>query len=383
MSQYRDIIKRYSGKDLPLAVTEYNASFVQDKPIRYRYSYGGALFSADYIRILLKPEANVLMANYWQLANGYWGMIQGFGPYKKMPAYYLFRLWAQHFGTKLVDVKTTSPRLPFEGVNGVRAAYGDAYSEGKDLGVNLLDAKAFQAGTGNNFTTAIQPDGTLVAKVDQLGRETYSNIAVVKAPKIGTSYKLSFDARSTGDLKGSNMGLGLCDLRGWDATGSAIAAEGAETATTWKHFEQVFTTHADCPGIDVLWRLRATKENPVSGTIEVRNLKLTAYEPAHFGAYETITSSASLSADGKTLYLIIFNKHLTDDTPVQISVKGLAPVTSVRRWMVTGPNLASLNFDKEDVREVESGVNMPLPQAGVMSYTAPARSMTAIEVKLK
>ncbi|HEX2951424.1 MAG TPA: alpha-L-arabinofuranosidase C-terminal domain-containing protein, partial [Armatimonadota bacterium] len=384
LGDYRRLIKKCTGKNLPLAVTEYNASFVQDKPEPYRYSYGAALHSADYVRVLLKPESNVLMANYWQLANGYWGMIQGFGPYKKMPAYYLYRLWAQHFGPKLVAVNVNSPQVSFAGSCRVAPASGKSYFPGKALKEDLLDVKRdVKPVSGSGFTCEVRPDGTLVATLKDLETEQYPEFAVIKAPKIGMGYKISFEARSTGNVKNATMGLGLGDSRGWSATSSAIGVEGIESATQWKKFEKTFNTLSDCPGALLLWRLRASKGSPVTGTLEVRNLRVTPYVSEQFPAYHVITSSASMSADGKTLYLIIFNKHMTDNIPVQLSLKHLTGITSVRRWMVTGPNLASLNLAKEEVREVESGVEMPLPQAGMLNYTAPARSMTAIEVRLQ
>ncbi|HEX2949183.1 MAG TPA: alpha-L-arabinofuranosidase C-terminal domain-containing protein [Armatimonadota bacterium] len=384
MSLYREMIKRCSGKNIPLAVTEFNASFVQNKPIPYRFSFGSALFSADLIRVMLKPTSHVMMANYWQLANGYWGMIKGYTPpYRKMPAYYLFRLWAQHFGKNLVAIHTDSPRIAFDGACRVRPASGDTYLPSRSLGANLLDLNAIKNVSGEGYTTELHPDGVLVAKLNHMSKEDYPEFAVIKAPATGTKYQLSFEARATGNLKASILGLELCDSRGWSTTNSAIAVEGMQSSTEWTAFGKVFVTLPDCPGISLIWRLRADKDHPVDGTIEVRNLKVTAYDFGKFPAYATITSSASLSQDGKTLYLIIFNKHLTEDTRVHIALKGLPGVTSVRRWMVTGPSLASLNLDKEEVREVESGVDMPLPQAGVLSYTAPARSMTAIEIRRK
>jgi alpha-N-arabinofuranosidase len=195
---------------------------------------------------------------------------------------------------------------------------------------------------------------------------------------------MSFEARATGDVQNCALGLGLCDQRGWTATNSAIAIEGLQAASDWTKFTGRFTTLDDCPGIKVLWRLLAKKGAPVSGTVEVRNLKITATKVSNLvSGYATVTASASLSNDGKTLYLIVFNKDLNNDTPVQIALKGLGTVTSVRRWMVTGPSLTALNFDNEEVREVESGVAMPLPQQGLLDYTTPARSMTAIEVHMK
>ncbi|HEX2949726.1 MAG TPA: hypothetical protein VHV83_09180, partial [Armatimonadota bacterium] len=384
LRKYRALIDKYAGKKIPLALTEYNAGFVQEKPIPYRFSYGAAFFSADYIRVLLKPELNVVMANYWHFANGYWGMIHGFGPYKKMPAYYLYRLWGQHFGANLVAVNVQSPRTDFAGTPGARAAFGNTYTPGRSLNDDLLDMKRdIKPVSGPGFTSELRADGTLVATLNNLESEQYPEFAVVKAPKIGLGYTISFEARATGNVKDAILGLGLCDLRGWNATSSAIAVEGIESATQWKKFEQSFGTLPDCPGTLVLWRLRASKGSPINGTLEVRNLRISGYQPAHFPAYQTITSSASTSADGKVLYLMIFNKDLTANIPVQISLKRTGQVASVRRWMVTGPSFAALNTKTEEVREVESGVSMPLPQAGLLNYTAPARSMTAIEVRMK
>lgn len=120
LGKYREKIRRHTGKELPLAITEYNAALVQEKPVPYRFSFGAALFCADYLRVLLKPDAHVLMANYWQSINGYWGMVRCTMPYgpsrdrtwSVRPAYPLYVLWAQHFGQTLVKSEVRgSPRV--------------------------------------------------------------------------------------------------------------------------------------------------------------------------------------------------------------------------------------------------------------------------------
>ena len=62
-------LKEKSGKDVPLAVTEYNGGFVQEKPVPYRHCLGAALINEELLRIFMKPEHNILMANYWQFCN--------------------------------------------------------------------------------------------------------------------------------------------------------------------------------------------------------------------------------------------------------------------------------------------------------------------------
>ncbi|HAZ09619.1 MAG TPA: hypothetical protein DCY56_00725 [Candidatus Omnitrophica bacterium] len=114
-----ELLKRTSGKDMPLAITEYNGGFVQDKPVPYRHCLGTALLNAEMLRILMKPENKILMANYWQFCNSYWGMIESKGDYMqhdyrepikyiKRPNYYIFELYNRHFGSELLATDVDS-----------------------------------------------------------------------------------------------------------------------------------------------------------------------------------------------------------------------------------------------------------------------------------
>lgn len=129
---------RLTGRKIPIAVTEYNTACVQEKPIPYRWTYGSAFFNADFFRVMLKTENNVLMGNYWQYINSYWGMLQSSSEaennmlagkdvrWKKMPAFYAFRLWGQHTGEKIVSTTIQSPKIDFEGYGNLRPASRDA-----------------------------------------------------------------------------------------------------------------------------------------------------------------------------------------------------------------------------------------------------------------
>jgi len=94
------LLKKKSGRDIPIAITEYNGGFVQEHPIPYRHCLGTALLNAEMLRIFMKPEHNILMANYWDFVNEYWGMVaNGFygnyktlnKPYHKRPNYYVYK----------------------------------------------------------------------------------------------------------------------------------------------------------------------------------------------------------------------------------------------------------------------------------------------------
>lgn len=116
------LLKKQSGKMIPLAVTEYNGGFVQDKPVPYRHCLGTALLNAELIRIFLEPQNRILMANYWNFVNEYWGMIANnfdgtsktlYNNYYKRPNFYVFELYNKHFGDNLLLTGTTSSYYMF------------------------------------------------------------------------------------------------------------------------------------------------------------------------------------------------------------------------------------------------------------------------------
>lgn len=136
------LLKEKTGCDIPLAITEYNGGFVQESPIPYRHCLGTALLNAEMLRISMKPEYNILMANYWNFVNEYWGMIASktnfMGHnyrkpirYIKRPNYYVYELYNKHFGDILVDVKRKSVfwrnifRIPCLSVNASKNRSGD------------------------------------------------------------------------------------------------------------------------------------------------------------------------------------------------------------------------------------------------------------------
>lgn len=95
----------------PLAVTEFNCHFGQEKPAPYRLSLGGALICAEILRqFLYNPD--VLMANYWQFANEYWGMIRGCEtPYRERPAYRMQKLFHRYLLDELLTPEVAAPLL--------------------------------------------------------------------------------------------------------------------------------------------------------------------------------------------------------------------------------------------------------------------------------
>lgn len=112
--------RQKAGRKIPVAVTEYNAGFVQDEPVPYRHSLGAALLVAEMLRIFTQPDHPVFAAGYWNFVNGYWGMTRSRGDiagmtsereigYVKRPSYLVFEMYHEHFGDFTVQTGTTSP----------------------------------------------------------------------------------------------------------------------------------------------------------------------------------------------------------------------------------------------------------------------------------
>jgi len=379
LARYRELIRQAAGRDLPLAITEYNASFVQSRPMPYRFSFGAALFSADYVRILLKPQTNVLMANYWHLVNGYWGMFRGprrpgreAGKWKRLPAWYLYRLWGRHFGSRLVDVSVESPRLPFEGCLRVRPA-SKGGGPGGDAGFEVTAT----GGEAKGCRWRPTGKGSLRCELKDYDTETYHTLGSIAA-KPGATYRLSHEGRMAlgGPVK-ARLGVDLIDGRGWDATRSGCATQGVEATTEWKRFSTKMVTLPDCKRLDAHLRLIAKGTGGVSGTLEIRSLRVERL--ADPPPYAVLTASASLSEDGRTLYLIVFNKHHAADIVARIAVTD-GSTAGARAWTVTGPKLTCTNLDKPEVVETVSGTPVAGAAGGGFTHRFPARSMTALEI---
>jgi len=246
LAAYREFIRRIAGKNLPVALTEYNALFWGDRPFPYRFSLGAALFSADHLRVLMKSEYLVLTANYWHFINGSYGLVQGPGEpddktgYKKMAAFYLFRLWAKHFGDRLVSCTVENPpTAALEAqVLAVKPAVSSRYQPEK-TGKDLL-AKAYLDLHGvKGVKLQKKRGGQLKIAVDNLSGDRYLQLSTIPCTQ-NTPLLLSFEAKAQGNFKNSDLGLGLTDTRGWDATHSGIKIGRLEDYPCWTQFRSAF-----------------------------------------------------------------------------------------------------------------------------------------------
>ena len=106
----RELIHQYTGRDIPIAVTEFNSSY--DKSVSGEAtadSHYNAIWMADVLGRMIKNK--VFMANQWALTSkggiGGWGLV---GSYEVYPSYYVYQLY-KLFGNELVYSSSDDPDL--------------------------------------------------------------------------------------------------------------------------------------------------------------------------------------------------------------------------------------------------------------------------------
>ncbi|MDR3708816.1 MAG: hypothetical protein P4L33_10970 [Capsulimonadaceae bacterium] len=382
---------KYLKRDLPIAMTEYNVGAVQDAPSPYRFGYAEGLYCADYLRILLQPKSHMLMANYWQLWNGYWGMVirrGGTDEYKPNPAFAFYKLWAHHFGDMIVATETQTPRLDFPGFSAVHPTAAPAAPVPGQPALPRTLPLALESKTISSCAKlSVEPAGELTFDIAGATGKSYPLFGRVARPADAAPgamyYRISCEAKFVPNAGGAYapIGLGLCDTRGWDATESAVALPGLGQAKDWQQFSTTFLSLPTCPGVDLVARIEP-EEMTVSGTLHVRKLRLELINRPTLPPYAALTSTASLSKDHKTLYVMVFNKSADRDISAPVVVRGFHPAEA-NGWLVNAASLAGGSWSKPSDREVETKISVPLDQQGAATLVFPAHSMTAIELTAK
>lgn len=106
----RELINQYTGRDLPIAVTEFNSAY--DKSVGGEAtpdSHYNAIWLADVLGRMIKND--VFIANEWALtAKGGFGGLGLIGPFDVYPAYYTYQLYKK-FGSELMYSSSDDPDL--------------------------------------------------------------------------------------------------------------------------------------------------------------------------------------------------------------------------------------------------------------------------------
>ena len=365
----RQIRERY-GRDLAVAITEWNVGVTAGDPVQYRWTLAAALFCADWVRVMLKPESNVLMANYWQYLNEYWGELGGpvqgeDVPYVKRPAYYVHQLYNNHFGDTLVAAECDTPTYASEIEAGLMAPTG-----------NLLADTALRPTVGEGWQITTERD-SLTWTLGDFSGSAYPEVAWVTHEPGKGAYRLTGEAKFEGNFEGGMLGIQMGDNRGWTATRSGSPYDGLQGYSDWTPLRLDYYPLRDTQGLVILMRCEH-KRVGASGTLRLRNLKLEHIMPPEYPDTKLLTVTASKSADGNTLYLMVINRSLRRDLGTDVDLGDFAP-RSAHLWRLSGPAMEATNDqDPNTCRVTDHELTAP---ARPLRLTFPAHSLTAVELR--
>jgi alpha-N-arabinofuranosidase len=368
LSALGDFIRESAGHPIPLAVTEYNASFVQDKPTPYRLSLGAAIEVADMVQVLLDPSLNVATAQYWHFANEYWGMVKGFhAPYTLRPAYYVFQLYHDHLGDTLVRTRVKSPTFQEPGGFGVVPAHGDG-SVFQIMGSSVaLDGK-WSIEPSNGAKAEKLPDGGLKVSISTRNDLDYYQSGVTIPVRASTGYRVTAEIRTKG-LSGRGVQLQVGDARGWATTKSAALSDMV-SGDNWSEASVDYVTLPDARAVQIVARRRAGTPEP--GQFEVRNLRVQRFQP--FVLPEIRYIDAIATRKGRRVSAFIVNRRV--DGPVRLRIDA-AGAQDARGWTLAGPSIDATNEARPD--NVKVGALEVHLQNDTLSAMLPAHSFSVIE----
>lgn len=374
------LIREVTGRPkVPVAVTEFNGHFVQEKPVPYRHCLGNALVNAEMLRVFLRPENHIVMANFWQFANEYWGQVKGYvhkgEALVKRPQYFPFALYHQHFGTELIESAVDCERFETDGGWGVAAASGEG-SRFQWIGKPVVLSGDWKVGPCEGVNVAGNGDTLEVEFGAGAGDVNFYHARKFLPAKPRTSYRLSAWIR-TENLKGSKgASFQIGDARGWVATQSCSMTPEVSGTKDWTKVEADYATLASTQEIEVIAR-RVSGGGPVTGQAWYRGLELQEFVPQHYAAVPFLSLNTSRSEDGEKVFLMVVNKHLELPVTAQVDLAGFCPQRA-RAWTLTGPTVDATNELEPNGVSIQERDLGPVRNGFAVEF--PPHSMTAIEV---
>ena len=383
------LLKEKSGRDIPLAITEYNGGFVQNKPVPYRHSLGTALINADLLRIFMRPGNNVIMANYWQFSNSYWGMIKSEGgglyfmkhdyrnpiTYKKRPNFYVYELYNKHFGDTLIDVDVNTGSYEIGRYQPYLRMLAKRLKSGTIIKRNLLPGKwKIRKFPG---VYAKEKDGVL--EIDFKNPEAFNYYHSIKRANVqpDTYYRLSAYVRTRGLTGKKGVSLEVLDGSGMVKNGFTSRTKEVAGTTEWQYMETVYKTSLNTDYIIIRVR-RIGDKGPLKGKAFFKDTKLEKYIPALDTRIPYLSVNASVNRDRNRVYLMVINKSMDESITSSIDLKDFVPAGRASAWVENGPSIDATNEDNpENVKVVHSEFKV---KQNSFEFTFEPHSLTAIEI---
>lgn len=361
---------------VPIAVTEYNCPLVQDEPLPYRHSLGNALFVAEMLRVMSRPEHRIASANFWQYANEYWGAIRGPiasepGQWVRRPTYYPFQLYALHFESELLEVAVEAPRYETLGFGAMLPCHG-AGGPRRELSRNLLPRHSWTLTEPPRGTVhRRRDDGSIEIEFDSQPNDNYWHAMARTTAVPGAVYELQATLRARGVTGGSGVALQLGDANHPSNVSLSDEVAGDDSRIVRCQFR------APARPTELLAQVRRVQGG--RGSVSVENPRLVWVQPATAPAAPYLTVNASASRDGRRLTLMVVNRHLQEPIVTRVATPGFGRPTRIRCWTLTGPRIDATNEIEPNLVALVEWLVEPLDDE--LRIPFPPRSCTAVEIE--
>ena len=378
-------LRMKTGKDIPLAITEFNIGFSQSKPIPYRHTLGAALVNAELLRIFMKPENNILIANYHHFSNGYWGMVKSQDDfinhdyqkpinYIKRPNYYVYELYHKHFGEVLIESDVKSESYNIDRDKPYMQRMISKINSGKVIGSNVLgEAWKIKELSG---IKAEENDGVL--RIDFIDPTKFNYFHASKKVKIKpeTYYRLSGYIKTEKLIANNGIHLMIMGKRGLLKKSSLAMTEMISGTSDWQYVHVIYKTPKDASTVKIMAR-RIGEHGPLKGTVFFKDVKLEQFEPDTHIPFLSV--SASKSKDGNKVYLMVVNKSVDKAVRSVIDTKDLSLSDNVNVWILNGPTIYSTNEQHEDMVKITH--KKVIINSNPFEFIFEPHSLTALEMK--
>ncbi len=380
------LIKEMIGEDRPIAVTEFNGWFVQERPVPYRHCLGNALVNADLLRIFMKPENNILTANCWNFINEYWGMIANgfkgeykdlYRPYYKRPNYYVFELYHKHFGDVLIK-------------SDVDCAGYDVMGYGRFINHLLLKSDRFEV-VGDNLVkgqnwqiwdfegvSAVETDAILKIEFFNPDRFNYYHSRMRVKVKPDTYYRLSGYIKTEHLVGDKGVFFEVQDGRGWHKTHSAASTKRVKGDSGWVYVEAIYKTLPDARDVNIIAR-RVGENGPLKGKAFIKDVRFEEIVPLIDTKIPYLSVNASKSKDGSKVFLMVVNRNLEDPIEAEVDINGVGGIAGVKAWVLNGPSVEATNEGRMRVRVRQLNISGVEGNRFRMGFEP--HSVTAVEVE--
>ncbi len=381
------LLKEKVKKDIPLAVTEYNVSLVQERPLPYRHCLATALANAELLTQFMEPGNNVAMAHYWNFNNSYTGMIANgfhdnpgslYDPYYARPNYYVHKMYREHFGTRLLPATYSGPSYDAGSLISAKELAGR--SNAGTAGPNLIEKRPWIVKKVSGVR-ASEAREVLQIEFDNPSQTNYFH-SYKRTPVEGdTFYRLS------GYIKADSLKdpVGVClevqDGRGWGATHSAAATRTIRGTNEWRYVEVYYKTLPEAEFVNIYAR-RNGSHGPYSGKAYFKETAFQKFTPREgIVSVPYLSVNASRSNDGDTVYLMVVNKKASAGIHARVTIEGFGDTAHVRVWVLNGPELEATN-EGDHARVTVTPKELGAVRNGFTAYFEP-HSITALEVHAK